>query len=145
MVILVGAGHVEFGSGIPKRLERRTHATYAIVLSSGEDLEPHMADYLLLSEKKELPPAGILGVNLENKNGEGRIKSLSPGGAAEKAGFKKGDVLLAVDGQPVKATTDVRLALWDKKPGDHARIKFRRKHTERELDVELAAAAPSPD
>jgi uncharacterized iron-regulated protein len=145
MVILVGAGHVEFGSGIPKRLERRTHATYAIVLSSGEALEPHMADYLLLSEKKALPPAGVLGVNLEDKNCEGRIKSLSPGGAAEKAGLKKGDVLLAVDGQPVKTTTDVRLVLWDKKPADHVRIKLRRKHAEREVDVELAAAAPSPD
>lgn len=145
MVILVGAGHVEFGSGIPKRLERRTHATYAIVLSSGEAMEPHMADYLLLSEKKALAPAGVLGVNLEDKNGECRIKSLSPDGAAEKAGLKKGDVLLAVDGQPVKATTDVRLVLWDKKPGDHVRIKFRRKHAERELELELAAAAPGPD
>jgi len=144
MVILVGAGHVEFGSGIPKRLERRTHATYAIVLSSGEAVEPHMADYLLLSEKKELPPAGTLGVSLEDKNGECRIKSLSPGGAGEKAGLKKGDVLLAIDGQAVKAVADVRLALWDKKPGDHVRIKLRRKHGERELEIELAAAAPSP-
>ncbi|HTS48242.1 MAG TPA: ChaN family lipoprotein [Bryobacteraceae bacterium] len=143
IVILVGAGHLEFGSGIPKRLERRTHATYAIVLSSGEAIEPHMADYLLLSEKQELPPAGILGVNLEDKNDECRIKSLSPGGAAEKAGLKKGDVLLAVDGQTVKATTDVRLVTWDKKPGDHVRIKFRRKRAEREVEVELAAAAPS--
>jgi len=144
MVILTGSGHVAFGSGIPKRLERRTHATYAIVLSSGEAMESHMADYLLLSEKRELPPAGALGVNLEDKNGECRIKSLSPSGAGEKAGLKKGDVLLAVDGQAVKAVADVRLALWDKKPGDRVRIKLRRKHAEREIEVELAAAAPSP-
>jgi len=144
MVILTGSGHVAFGSGIPKRLERRTHASYAILLSSGETTEPHMADYLLLSEKKELPPAGILGANLEDKNGECRIKSLSPGGAGEKAGLKKGDVLIAIDGQPVKVTTDVRLVLWDKKPGDQVRIKFRRKRAERELDAELAAAAPGP-
>ncbi len=144
MVILTGSGHVAFGSGIPKRLERRTHATYAIVLSSGEAIEPHMADYLLLSEKRELPPAGALGVNLEDKNGECRIKFLSPGGAGEKAGLKKGDMLLAVDGQAVKAVADVRLALWDKKPGDHVRIKLRRKHAERDFEVELAAASPSP-
>jgi uncharacterized iron-regulated protein len=143
MVILVGAGHVEFGSGIPKRLERRTHATYAIVLSSGETMEPGIADYLLLSEKRALPPAGILGVDLEEKNAECRIKSLSPGGAAEKAGLKKGDVLLAVDGQNVKTTADVRLVLWDKKPGDRVRIKLRRKHAEREVEVELGAAGPA--
>lgn len=144
MVILTGSVHVAFGSGIPKRLERRTHATYAIVLSSGEAMEPHMADYLLLSEKQELPPAGVLGVNLEDKNGECRIKSLSPSGAGEKAGLKKGDVLLAIDGQAVKAVADVRLVLWDKKPGEHVRIKLRRKHAERELEVELTAAAPAP-
>src|SRR6202035_5639633 len=48
LVILAGSGHVAFGSGIPKRLERRTNATYAIVLSSGEEEEPRMAYYLLL-------------------------------------------------------------------------------------------------
>ena len=141
MVILVGAGHVEFGSGVPKRLERRTHATYAIVLSSGEEIEPHMADYLVLSEKRDLPRAGALGVSLEDKNGECRIKSLSPGGAGEKAGLKRGDVLLGIDSQAIKAVADVRLALWDKKPGDHVRIKYRRKRAEREVEVELAAAS----
>ena len=144
MVILVGAGHVEFGSGIPKRLGRRTHATYSIVLSSGEEAAPHIADYFLLSEERKLPPAGVLGASLEDKNGECRIKSLSPGGAGEKAGLKKGDVLLAVDDQPVKAVADVRLVLWDKKPGDHERIKYRRKRAEREVEVELTGAAPSP-
>ena len=33
MVILAGSGHLEFGSGIPQRLERRTHATYSIVIN----------------------------------------------------------------------------------------------------------------
>ena len=144
MVILAGSGHVAFGSGIPKRLERRTHAAYAILLSSGEAMEPHLADYLLLSEKRELPPAGVLGASLEDQKGECAIRSLGPGGAAEKAGFKKGDVLLAIDGQPVKATADVRLTLWDKKPGDHVRVKMRRKRAEREVEVELTAAAPRP-
>ena len=143
LVILAGAGHVAFGSGIPISLERRTNATHAIVLSSGEEVEPRMADYLLLNRKQELPPAGILGVDLEEKGGECRIGSLSPGGAAEKAGLRKGDVLVAFDSQPVKTIADVRLAIWDKKPGDRVRVKVRRKRffvrTERDFDVELAA------
>jgi len=142
MVILAGSGHLAFGSGIPTRLERRTHATYAIVLSSGEVIEPHMADYLLLSNKQDLPAAGVLGVSLDDKGGECRIDSLVPGGAAEKAGLKKGDVLVTFDGQIVKKTADVRLALWDKKPGDHVRVHVRRKGrpAERDFDVELAAS-----
>jgi len=146
MVILTGSGHVAFGSGIPMRLERRTHATYAIVLSSGEAVEPHMADYLLLSKEQELPAAGVLGISLEEKDGECRIRSLSPGGAAEKAGLKKADVLIAIDGQMIKRVADTRLALWDKKPGDRVRVGVRRKRQpERNFDIELQAAPPKPE
>lgn len=148
LVILAGAGHVAFGSGIPTRLGRRTNATYAIVLSRGEEVEPRMADYLLLSRKQELPPAGILGVDLEERGGECRIGSLSPGGAGEKAGLRKGDVFVAFDAQPVETIADVRLALWDKKPGDRVPAKVRRKRlfvvTERNFEVELAAPRKPP-
>lgn len=71
----MGAGHVIFGVGIPKRLERRTSATYAIVLNSEIAIEPAIADYLLLSKKQELPAAGSLGVVLEEKGGECRVRS----------------------------------------------------------------------
>lgn len=127
MVILAGAGHMEFGSGIPHRLERRTHATYAIVLSSGVETAPHIADYLVLSKHRELPPAGVLNVHLNEKDGQCRISSLDAAGAAKQAGLRKGDVLLSIDGQAVKTPTDARLALWNKKPGDVVRIEARRK------------------
>ena len=143
MVILAGAGHVVFGNGIPKRLERRTNATYAIVLNSGVEVEPHIGDYLLLGMKQELPPGGVLGISLEEKDGECRIRSLNPGEPGEKAGLKKGDVLTEIDGQKIDKTADVRLALWDKKPGDRVRVSVRRKghprETPRTIDIELAA------
>jgi len=147
LVILAGSGHVAFGSGIPSRLKRLANATHAIVLSAGEEIEPGMADYVLLSGKQELPPAGGLGVDMQNQDGECRIRSVTSGGAGEKAGLKKGDVLVALDGQPVKAVADVRLALWDKVPGDRVRISVRRKRlfwaAEHDFDVELAAAPKS--
>jgi len=144
MVILAGSGHIAFGSGIPTRLERRTHATYAIVLSSGEEIEPQMANYLLLSKKQVLPAAGVLGISLEEKDGECRIRLLSSGGAAEKAGLKRGDVLVEIDGQPIKTIADTRLALWDRKPGERVRISARRRRrlkveTRRDFEVELSA------
>src|SRR5579871_577842 len=126
MVILAGSGHLEFGSGIPKRVARRTNATFAIVINGSEEIEPpHVADYVLFSQKEELPPAGLLGVSLEERDGECRIRSLSPGGAAEKAGLKKGDVLVEIEGQAVKKIADTRLVLWDKKPGDRVKISVR--------------------
>jgi len=145
LVVLAGAGHVAFGSGIPKRLQRRTKATYAIVLNSGEEIEPHMADYLLLGGKQELLPAGVLGVNVEEKRGGCRIASLNPGGAGEKAGLKRGDILVSIDTQIVKTIADMHLALWDKQPGDRVRVKVRRTRTLRavsrpDFEVELEAA-----
>jgi len=145
MVILAGSGHVEFGDGIPKRLERRTKTTYAIVLNSSDEVGPHMADYLLLSKEQKLPAAGILGISLEEKDGGCRIGSLNPKGAAEKAGLKKGDVLVDIDGQPVKRIADMHLTLWDKKPGDHVRVSVRRKGrfgagTDHDFEVALGAA-----
>ena len=149
MVVLAGSGHIAFGSGIPKRLERRTHASYAIVLSSSDEVEPHMADYLVLSKKVDLPPAGALGVSLQEKDGEekgdeNRIRTLSPGGAAEKAGLKKGDALVDVDGQPIQKISDLRIALWEKKPGDRVHVAVREKHgATRKLEIELTAP-PKP-
>jgi len=139
MVILAGAGHIAFGSGIPSRLERRIHASYATILNSGVEIEPRIADYILLSNKADLPPAGVLGANLEAKGEQLRIRSLSPGGAAERAGIKKGDVLLSVDGQTVTRPSDVRLALWKKKPGERVTVSLRRGGGTRDFAVELAA------
>ena len=148
MVILAGAGHVAFGSGIPSRLDRRLHTSYAVVLNSGENIEPQIADYILLSKEEQLPPAGTLGASLEEEGGLCRIRSLDPAGAALKAGLKKGDVLVEVDGQPVKTTGDVRVALWDKKPGQHVVVEARRgrwlANTEHKFDVELAAPTKGP-
>lgn len=144
MVILAGSGHLVFGYGIPKRLQRRTDATHAIVINGGDEVEPHVADYLLLTKKQELAAAGVLGISMEEKDGECRIRSLSPGGAAGKAGLKRGDVLADIDGQTVKLIADTRLALWDKRPGDRAHVSVRRKRrlgaaTVLNFDIELAA------
>jgi len=148
MVILAGSGHVVFGTGIPERLARRTNATYAIVICGGNDIEPHMADYLLVGKKQNLPPAGILGISLEEKEGESRIRSITPNGAAQKAGLKKGDVLIQIDGQKVNSIADMHLALWDKRPGTRVRVNVRRRGhlgaaQVRTVDVELAVAVRS--
>jgi uncharacterized iron-regulated protein len=143
MVILAGSGHLAFGAGIPKRLERRTNATYAIVLNGGDEVESRMADYLLLSNPQELPAAGVLGIRLD-EDGDSRIHSLSSGGAGEKAGLRKGDVVVEIDGQTVKKLADMHLALWGKNPGDRVQVSVRRKRrfrtvSLRNFEIELAA------
>jgi uncharacterized iron-regulated protein len=142
MVILAGAGHIAFASGIPSRLERRIHAGYAIVLNSGVSVEPRIADYILLSKEQQLPPAGILGAALTEARGECRVRSLDPAGGAEKAGIKRGDIFAEVEGQAIHTAADVRLAIWNKKPGDRIRVTVRRGRrlgSARDFEVELTA------
>jgi uncharacterized iron-regulated protein len=150
MVILAGSGHLEFGAGIPQRLERRTHVSYAIVLNGENGIEPGMADYVLVSKNQELPAAGVLGVNLMETNGQCRVRSFASGGAAERSGLHSGDVLTSIDGQATKTVADVRLALWDKKPGDRVHVEARHRRffhsSERTFEITLTAAPePRPD
>jgi uncharacterized iron-regulated protein len=146
MVVLAGAGHLEFGSGIPERLHRRIEAPYAVVLNGngGENLEPAIADFVLLGNEQSLPPAGVLGIGLETKGGRAVVGTLSPGGAAAAGGLETGDVLISIDDMPIDKVADVRLALWDKKPGERVHVAVRRKKIFKtvERDVEIALSGP---
>ncbi len=147
MVVLAGSGHVEFGSGIPQRVQRRTHATIAIVINSADGIAaPHMADYLLFSEKEALPPAGVLGVKLSERKGECFILSVTRDSAAAKAGLKKNEIIADIDGHAVGKVADTRLALWNKKPGDRVRVSVRQENSSdsskpKQFEIELGAPA----
>ena len=91
MAILAGSGHVEYGSGIPKRLQRRTNATTAIVINNDDGIEaPHVGDYLLFSNKEELPAAGVLGVRLEVRGGKCFVLSVGRESAAAEGWAEEG-------------------------------------------------------
>jgi hypothetical protein len=52
--------------------------------------------------------------------------------------------LAEIDAVSVKTAADVRLAIWDKKPGDRVRVKVRRRHDlwrmiDRDFEVQLTA------
>jgi S1-C subfamily serine protease len=49
--------------------------------------------------------------------------------------------LVEVDGQPVKTTGDVKVALWNKKPGERVTVRVRRKRTTQTFEADLTAAS----
>lgn len=127
MVILAGAGHLIHGEGIPRRLLRRVPLASAIVLhASGEPPTPGLADYLLYPRPLELPPAGLLGVQLDMSGQGVTVQGFSPGSLAESAGLKKGDRLLRVAGEPVATYDDIRIALLDRQRGEMVPVEIRR-------------------
>ena len=56
-------------------------------------------------------PPGAKGVLLLDKDRGMVVVGLVPGGLAERAGLRKGDVLLAIDGRPVNREADLAAAL----------------------------------
>jgi hypothetical protein len=128
MVILAGSGHLAHGSGIPQRLVRRVPVSSAIVLLGWEEqLEPGLADFLLLPQKRALPPAGKFGALLVEQDGKLNVEQCLAGSPCEAAGIRTGDQLVSVNGTPIDDMTDLREVTWDKRPGDKVTLEIRRR------------------
>lgn len=138
MVILAGNGHVEFGDGIPSRLARRIDGPVLTVVQTDaiDDQPTARADYLMASRRIELPARGTLGVLSDSHDGGARVLKLSDASAAGAAGLQPGDIVEALDGQPVRGAADLRARLWDRAPGDRVTVRVRRGDAER-LTVEV--------
>jgi uncharacterized iron-regulated protein len=128
MVILAGSGHIAWGSGIPRRLERRLQASSAIVLNGweGGELHPDLADFILLTQPRTLPPAGKFGALLETGAGVPVVEACMPDSPCARAGLRRGDRFLDIDGKRIADMADLRLAMWDKLPGDSVTLRVSR-------------------
>ncbi len=52
------------------------------------------------------------------------------------------DVITAIDGQPIRTSSDLALALERRQPGETVKLKIRRGRAEQEVSVRLSAPAP---
>jgi len=92
---------------------------------------------------------GYLGVNIQQvtppmakafglKSAEGAlVGDVAPGGPAAKAGIKVGDVVLAINGQPLSDSRALQLKVATMAPGTVARLKVLRNSGEIEIPVTL--------
>jgi uncharacterized iron-regulated protein len=127
MVILAGSGHLAYGSGIPRRLARRIPVRSTIVLNDWEgEFGPEIADFVLFPQRRDLPAAGRIGALLDEARGGLEILTCTSGSACEKAGLEAGDRIVSVDGEPVGDMADLRLIMWDKRPGDTITLEIAR-------------------
>lgn len=126
MIILAGNGHLAYGSGIPKRTERRNGFDYAILLNDSE-LKKGIADYVLFPG---VIPGGTtpkLMVFLSEKRGTVEITGFHPGSNSEKVGIRPGDVILSIDHTPVHSIDDLKIDLLTRKRGEKVKIRILRK------------------
>jgi S1-C subfamily serine protease len=74
-------------------------------------LKPILAD-LIDSGRSSKPQQPWLGVHADEAHGRVFIIRVTPGGPAEKAGIKTGDIILAVNRIPVKGLADFFRRIW---------------------------------
>jgi aminopeptidase N len=106
MVVFAGAGHLQYGSGIPKRSFRRNGFDYAIVLSDTE-VKRGIADFVVFPEAAKGPTAPRLGLVLDEQNQRLRITAFAKDSVAEKASLKVNDTLVSLDDYPVFSIEDL--------------------------------------
>ena len=71
------------------------------------------------------------------QGGGSLVGDVSPDGPAAKAGLKKGDVILAVNGQPVQATNQLQLQISTMAPGTTVDLKVFRDGMTKDMKVTL--------
>lgn len=79
--------------------------------------------------------AQLLG--LEKKQGA-VIRSVEPGGPADKGGLQAGDVILRYNGEPIDRYSDLPRRVGNTRPGSSVKLSVWRKGAIREVDVTVA-------
>jgi serine protease Do len=105
-----------------------------------------IADRLERMKTGEDQRPGILGVGLLPKNphaSPATAATVRPDSPAGRAGIKKGDRMIEVNGKPVRTQTDLRFALGPLYGGDTVRIVAKRGDERLERTVTLAGELPA--
>ncbi len=90
---------------------------------------------------REIPASGgaALGVVLNIKSKALEIEEVNEKSGAKEAGLQKGDVLLEIEGKPVRKIEEIAEALKDRKAGSTVKITYRRGKEKKTAEVRLAA------
>lgn len=115
-----------------RRLEVAAREVANLSMSLSDDLMPNVRAFGAVMGA----PRAVLGINLGTRDdvpgGGVEVVSVSPGGAAERAGLKAGDVLTEINGKALKGTGDdtareqLLAAMRKVEPGDTVALSYRR-------------------
>jgi uncharacterized iron-regulated protein len=127
MIVFAGKGHVSGRSGIPNRVTRRT-GLHGVTLATFDPSAKlfDQADFLVLAKAQSLPPAAVMGVMLDERDGAVVVTDFGNDSPAREAGVRKGDRIVAINGRPVDSFVAVKVLLIDEQPGDEIELTVSR-------------------
>ena len=122
IIVVIGKGHISDQVGVPMLTYQQVAAPYRTIAPLPIDYpestaDPRIADFVWLTDRSDQPRhRARLGVKFRQlPSGKGlEIVEVLPGSPAAKAGIKKGDVLIMLDGKPAATLEDARRAMADK-------------------------------
>lgn len=127
MVVLAGAGHVLYGSGIPQRTYRLNGKQYRVLVPDGEGIDRDAGDFVVFAEHREPPLALKLGIVASKTETGLRIDQVVPRSIAAAAGVEEGDILIALDDWKIAEIEDVKIFMSGKQRGDTITLTLLRK------------------
>jgi serine protease Do len=126
--IFGGPRYVGYGFAVPSNLARRAVAD---LLEYGYVRRPRLG--VRISDVTAVD-AEVYG--LEEVAGA-EVNTVEDGSAAAEAGIRVGDVIIELDGKPIKRATDLITALAQHRPGDKVTLTIVRERKRREVTVKL--------
>ena len=146
VLILAGAGHVERGWGIARRLhalDPRARVLAVLPWRGGSGFDPADADAFFFCP---LSHSSRLGFVLQERDARVTVTSVAPGTRAAQAGILPGDEVLAVMGEPATSLWVLHKgALKAGRAGLPLAITVRRDGQVLELGVPLTGVGTTPD
>ncbi len=113
------AGNIGLGFAIPSRQASRIAGE---IIETGSSVTP------------------IIGVTLADADGAGALlETVEPGGPADDAGLRAGDLVVAADGRRIADTDELVVAIRDRAPGDTLVLTVERNGTAEEFSVILGS------
>ena len=160
VVVFAGSHHVEYGYGIPRRLFRRLPLPYAIVLPITVHMPADKRHRLMDVTFPEVPfrPGDFawivgyddlsdqrvyLGVMIRDTDEGLKVMGTLKNSTAKGIGLQKDDIIVAMDGEPIKTKFDLTYFIGLKKPGDTGVIQVMRDEQLLTLDVTYEARGES--
>jgi len=124
-----GEGNIGIGFAIPINMARSVADQ---IVSHGKVVRGYLGLY-----PQDVTPEIAKQFGLTSPNGA-LVSEVSPDSPASKAGLKRGDVILKLNGQPVASANDLRLRVSQTPPGSDVKLEISRDGKVQDVSVGLA-------